>query len=408
MSNSRKKIARGVLFVAAALTLGLFQPTACGLTAPNPAAPPAPPAEIPSALTFPESVNIGFGEPSKEAASLNLVQPLVPIGGEFFDAIQFGFDVNARANDAVQVFLDELNRLEIPVNPVTRTFEVTDRTPDAFFGDDIKIDFSDFNFPGKTEACTGCTCPTGCDSACPTEALEEDLKPVCYRIWSNPSFDSDDAYVPLIAGFMTRLAIEDNPDTPEDETNAGNGAFSIRLEDASSIINTGAVYEHRNTARPFDKTTDLFNVPLGKATEATTTRATVNLISSAQKGLPGATNESQVIKTLRFTGSQEVPIGATDPDHAIQYIAQFREDADFWSGTLQNNLQSVPLDLTAEPPDTENFTDQCAQLSTAIGVEQLTCEDLSISVGEIPFIDVKSSTDPSLNLPVDFPTLPTF
>lgn len=408
MSDLFKKIVGGIAFAATALTLALFQPASCGLTTPSPAAPPAPPAELPSALTFPQSVNIEFGEPSEETASLNLVRPLVPIGGEFFDAIQFGFDVNGRANDAVQLFLDELNKLEIPINPVTRTFEVTGRAPDTFFGDAIKIDFAEFNFPGKTEACTGCTCPTGCDTACPTEAPEEDLKPVCYRIWSNPSFDSDDAYIPLAAGFMTRLAVKDDPATPEDETNAGNGAFSIRLEDESSIINTGAVYVHRNAARPFDKTTDLFNVPTGKATETTTTRATVNLISTAQKGLQGATNASQVLKTLRFTGSQEVPVGATDPDHAIQYIAQFREDADFWSGTLQNNLQSEPLDLTAEPPDMENFTDECAQLSTAIGVEELTCEDLGISVGEVPFIDVKTSTDPTLNLPADFPAIPTF
>lgn len=399
-----RKLALG-LTVKAALLLSLSQPGGCGLTSPSPAAPPAPPAEIPAALTFPGSVNIGFGTPSEEA-SLDLVRPLVPIGGEFFDAIQFGFDVNDVASNSVQITLDSLSRLEIPLNPITFTFELG--PTEGFFGDGIKIDFSDFNFPGKTEACTGCTCPTGCDTACPTEAPEEALRPVCYRIWRNDAFDDENAFKPLMAGYMTRLPIKDDPDTPEDETNAGNGAFRQRFDDDLEVDNAGAVYNHRITSRPFDKTTDIFGNAVVKTTDTDPGNAVVNLVSVSQKALDGAVNETQVLKTLRHAASLETTVGTVDTEHSLQYIAQFREDADFWSGTLQNNLESVPLNIFRDPPDTPNFTDECAQLSTAVGVEDGVCEDLGINVTDVPFLELVPSTDPSVNLPADFPAIPTF
>jgi len=389
------------LVLKAAFLLSVAQPGGCGLTAPNPAAPPAPPAEIPAALTFPESVNIGFGTPSEEA-TLNIVQPLVPIGGEFFEAIQFGFDVNDRANTAVQVTLDALSDISVPVNPVTSTFVA------PAFGGTIKIDFADFNFPGKTEACTGCTCPTGCSGVCPTEAPEEDLRPVCYRIWRNDPFDADESFKPFMAGYMTRLPVRDDPATSAVETNAGNGAFRQQLLNGTEIQNGGADYKHFDTARPFDKLTDLFGTSVLPATDTFTGSALVNLVSTAQQGLDGSTSENQVVKTLRHAVSQEFPIGTINTSETLQYIARFREDADFWSGTLQNNLTSVPTTVLVEPPDTENFANECAQLSTAVGVEDGVCEDLGIDVTEVPFLDLVPSNDPSLNLPADFPAVPTF
>jgi hypothetical protein len=404
--DALQKAFRG-LWVAGCLLLSLAPPLSCGLTAPSPAAPPAPPAEIPAALTFPGSVNVGFGTPSEEA-SLKLAATPVPIGGEFFEAIQFGFDVNDKANGQLEAILSGLSGLEIPLNPVTRTFEKEFDGDGGFLGDAIKIDFGDFAFPGKPEACTGCTCPTGCDTACPTEAAEEDLRPVCYRIWRDAAFDGESEFIPLIGGFMTRLPVRDDPATPEDETNSGNGSFSILAEDPLLKVTSGSVYRHRDIARPFDKRTEFFQVVIDKPSETSEGAATINLVTTAQIGLEGAASSDQVIKSLKHAVAVESPLGVPD-DRNLQYLAQFREDDDFWSGTLQNNLEFIPFAALSTPPETtDNFTGECVDLFTAVGVDEGTCEDLGIDVTDVPFLEIPLSSDPSVNFPADFPSLPTF
>lgn len=404
--DALQKALRG-LWAAGCLLLSLAPPLSCGLTTPSPAAPPAPPAELPSALTFPPTVDVGFGTPSDEA-SLKLAASPIPIGGAFFEAIQFGFDVNSKANNQLEATLSALNGLEIPLNPVTRTFEKTFSGDGGILGDAIKIDFSDFAIPGKPEACTGCTCPTGCDTACPTEAAEEDLHPVCYRIWRDVTGDGQSKFIPLIGGFMTRLPVRDDPDTPEDESNSGNGSFSILAEDPLLKVTSGSVYRHRDSARPFDKRTEFFQIVVDKPSGSSEGGATINLVTTAQIGLDGATSAVQVLKSLKHAVALESPLEVPD-ERNLQYLAQFREDADFWSGTLQNNLPFVPFNALSTPPeDTDNFTDQCVDLFTAVGVDGGTCEDLGIDVGDVPLLEIPLSSDPSFNFPVDFPQFPTF
>lgn len=399
-------------FALLGLILGCYV-MACVAT--NPAAPPAPLAEVPSALSLPENVAVDVGEVGSGVGGLTLGMKffkalkgqVVDVGGEFFDAITFGFTTNELANNAVNIILNELGQLEIPINPVTRTFSAAN----AFIGAPVKIDFADFDFPGKPEACTGCTCPTGCDAPCPTEAPPEDLKPVCYRIWYDPFLNGE--FQPIMAGYITQLRIRDNPDTPENEENPGSGSFRIRLGTGASpgveplvVTNVGSNYDHRNFERPLDKLTEYF-LRIDEASRVPPPDATVSFVRVEQKALDEIPDPNRLQKTIQESINQPV---SSDPSiiSTFQYLARYRTDFDFWSGTWQDFLVFDAGTAFSVPPDLENFTAECAQLSTAIGVDENTCQDLGIDVSSVPFLDLVLPGDTRVNLPADFPPVPTF
>jgi len=386
---------------------------AMGCAAINGAGPPAPLVEIPSAVSFPKSVDVGVGEVAPAGAggaiSFQLLQQIkpqvLPIGGEFYDAIVFGFTSNDLINAAVGGILGQLSLLDLPVNPVTRNFQADG----VIAGTNIKIDFSDYDFDGDgaNEGCTGCTCPTGCDSVCPTQALFADLKPVCYRIWNDPAGAGN--YVRIMAGLMNVLPTKDDPATPEDETNPGVGTFRVSLEFQTAatppqITSYGSNYNHFNPARPLDLITQYFLSFL--STTGANPTATVSFMQVQQTALDDVPNPNRLLKTIQESVNQLIR-DQPDANSTFQYLARFRTDFDFWSGTFQNFLQ-FPGAAFAVPPQTPNFTDVCAQLTTAVGVNPGVCQDIGIDVTNVPFLDLLLPTDPQVNLPADFPATPTF
>ncbi|HCU24727.1 MAG TPA: hypothetical protein DF383_06900 [Deltaproteobacteria bacterium] len=379
----------------------------------GPAAPPAPLSEIPLALSFPSSLTVDVSKLNEAApAELNAAKfQVLPIGGEFLQAITFGFDIAQGTDGAISAILGDLSNLEIPLNPVTRTFEGATPEGGLFNGQNVKIDFADFDFEGTggTPGCTGCTCPTGCDAFCPSEAPEDQLKPVCFRIWA----DTDGAgnFVRLMAGVFDRLPIQDDLATADNEENPGAGTFTgtVDLSQFGGALvgvafNFGAIYDHRNSLQPLNKTSEYFlgfNIETESGAIATTSHAEVD-----QAALAGVEHPDQLLKTVQQSVLQEFA-AMPEISSTLQYNARFRQDADFWSGTLLNDLLEPSLAFIVPPP-IANFTAACAQLSTAIGVDPGACRDLGIDVTNLPFLDLVSPTDARVNLPADFPATPTF
>jgi len=389
---------------------------------PSPATAPAPLAEIPSAIQFPDSIQVDTSEVGIDTgASTSVLQmafdfiknQVLPVGGQFFEAITLGFVINERTDLTVGGILTDLHQLQIPLNPITRTFEVSPILTGIFAGGKLKIDFADFDYldSGTTFGCTGCTCPTGCDAACPSVAPISDLRPVCFRIWVDRTGTGQ--FTRLMAGFFEQLPFEDDPATPENEKNPGVGSYRVRFESSlaeggpvTQIVNSGADFNHRDFSRPLDKSTEYyvaFILPfVGPA------NATMSHVKIEQQALDEAeaATEDRLVKTIRESVNQE---NFSDPnfDSTFQYIARYRTDANFWSGTLLNDLLFPDLAF-AEPPVTPNFTAECAELRTGIGVDEGACLDRGIDVSTVPFLDLVGSKDPRMNLPEDFPDNPTF
>ena len=162
----------------------------------NPAAPPVPPAEIPSFLTFPESVAINVDE-IQPAEGTSALQAQVSEGGPLSDDIITGFEET----------------------------ELTGSSPEGTIPPQFKIDFADFDLDGDgvNEGCTGCTCPAGCDVECPEEADPSDLQPICVRVWA--AREGEGNFFPALAGRLDLFPIRDDPTTVADESNPGRGAL---------------------------------------------------------------------------------------------------------------------------------------------------------------------------------------
>ncbi len=387
-------------------------------TALNPATAPAPLAELPASLSFPDDVAIDVSETNVVGGGATLkfladdggFKPQVlPVGGEYFDGIVFGFTVNNFVNTQVELFLTSLSTLSIPFNPITVFFDSQNILPDQR----LKIDLSPFDYDGDgvDEACTGCSCPTGCDSVCPSEAPFEDLRPVCYRIWRDAALNGE--FVPFMAGIFEQLNIPDDPETPEDEGNPGVGTFRLSIslfivpgDPPVGVTNLGVDYNHRNPARPLDLITEYYTL---FQSIFFTPDSNVAYVRTEQNALDDTDpSEDRLLKTIRYSNNQVNSDGTpVEPPSTLQYVARYRTDFNFWSGTLQN-FTLFPQNALVPPPPIENFFAVCAELSTAVEVAQSTCLDIDIDVTNVPFLELLLPDDARVNLPADFPPTPTF
>ncbi|MDO8519237.1 MAG: hypothetical protein Q7T11_03630 [Deltaproteobacteria bacterium] len=344
------------------------------------AGPPAPPAEvpIPSVIKFPETIEIDAVSPSGSLSALMGMREVAD-GGEFSAVIQEGEDLTAAINafnDAVLVVWDGL---EIPVE-YTRTTYRTSR---------IKIDFADFDMDsdGDDEGCTGCTCPTGCDSECPETAALADLEPVCYRLW-NLNLETDD-FEPLLAGRMDFL--------PPEDGNPGTGEYRALLltetSDGTPDLRSVAVeYDHVNDDDDDFKDNDvamvrylleddLETITQEERIHAQTTQETVAAFSDIQK--------TTILDYLTFNES------GTLTDY-IDYAARFFATGDFWRGTID-----VPGYA---------FTNQCVDLTTgnaAADENSAVCQALDVSDINLDSdsITIDDAAFPTVE---EFPNDPTF
>lgn len=341
----------------------------CGATGPgttvsggNPAAPPGPPAEIPSALRFPSDLGIDVdtiasGSPEADTSAL---AALVGSGGQFSEEISFAADLVPILTQQVNGFLQPLPELLIPASTSTTTFEATftpppgPETQPAEGEIDIKIDFADFGGNG----CSG-----------HTAAL-----PVCFRIWFNGER--------RMAGLFTKFPTPDNP-------GAGSYRTSAQGDDPEAdVVNIAVTYDHSD---PFDKFTEIFEK--GSSSSGTETASPGFHIQVSQEGA-----DATARKTLLMSGdglSPEFSSDVTGVPANIQYVGRWREDNDFWSGSVAT--QNV---------DIQNFSDVCALISTGNSSNQLNCLDLGIDVADIPFLDFLTLDD--IGFPADFQVSPTF
>lgn len=354
----------------------------------SPGAPPRPPAEIPSLVAFPQSVEIDVATISSGAAPavLSTLKTAVGAGGEFSSAITTGADLIRTVYKVfVEIGLRPLTRVQAPVDPTVTRFEAT-VTEGATPGD-FKIDFGDFDLDGDgvSEGCTGCTCPTGCAGvSCPTSAPLESLKPVCYRVWFRG--EGEPSFTRLMAGVFERLAVEDDAATPEDETNPGAGRFrrfGFDFGDVSSDF--ASFYDFLDPDHPLDRSSEVFLKTVTEDPGGAIT--TFNHLDAVQTGEDPAQPDA-LQKTVRVTtGAADSP-----PNAVFKYRGGFREDEDFFSGVIQNPAELLEF---------------CARISTGGAAEDPgVCDALGISVVPLPFLDFASEAD--VAVPAGFPETPTF
>ncbi|MCC7344529.1 MAG: hypothetical protein IT573_06285 [Deltaproteobacteria bacterium] len=369
--------------------------------------PPAPVGEIPAVVSFPESVGIDVsqaigGGAGAGAALKGLSTPKIQTLDDFSDIISLGPITFNAFNFLLDGFLGPLADLQVPVSPTVKTFE----GPMTFAPEvvvTVKIDFSDFDLDGDgaTEGCTGCTCPLGCApqaAECPSQAPVGDLRPVCYRIWLRDVGRTE--FVRFSAGRIDRYATRDDPATPVDEKNAGNGSFRLGVTTGEATapenLAFGVIYEHRDDADPAFKSTEFFVQDQGFHPE--TGEPTQDLVhadvqqESPRPGLGKETLKKSVKLDMRSEPDPEEGPGI------VQYIGGFLDDFDFWSGTF--NLQETDGSPRLSG---ENV---CARISTGLEAPRQNCLDLGIDVGGEEFLRPAQPSD--VAFPADFPATPTF
>lgn len=325
-------------------------------SSPNPAAPPGPPAEIPTTLRFPDpTIDVSRIASSAPALSLGA---LVGAGGEFSRAIAFGADGVGFLNAFLDVFLSVLRSDEIPVGVDVTVFETVATVGGASFA--VQYDFSDFDLDGDgaTEGCPGHTASL----------------PICFRIW----IQRESVASPLrIAGVFTAF--------PTDET-PGAGRFQLETLSTEGENPAAILYDHRD---PSNLSTEFFfrrfvddSPELGVLAD---THAVVT-----QEGPPGSET-----KTIRSADTFDF-----GSEGFIRYVGRFREGLDFWSGSLSASDRGAPG--FPEPEFPEDFTAVCAVIPT--GEEsptRLNCLDLGIDVEGVGFVDFAGDSD--VAFPADVP-----
>jgi hypothetical protein len=362
----------------------------CSTSNPSPAGPPAPPAEIPSNLTLPQSIAIDVNKISAEGAAGLLLAQVAP-GGEFSDVITEGPAINDFAFGLIDgVFLRLASLIQAPVSPDITQFEttVTDGDETVTF----KVDFADIDLDndGVKEGCTGSTCPVaGAVGECPKQAEVPDLRPVCFRMWFKQK-DSD--FTKFMAGAIDRLLIPDDPATPENEFNRGAARMRANFIDPAfpdDFLLMAADYDHSQAP---NESTEVFLSSPPLFGQPGDVKVHIDLLQEAFA--------DTLRKTIRATNFNDLE---GDQDPTIRYVGRFREDADFWSGSFEQTHIEGEADVSVE--------DICAFIPTGEEASppenpRANCLDLGIDVNGIGFLAPLTPED--VSLPADFPSLPTF
>jgi len=370
---------------------------------------PAPPVEIPPILSFPATVGIdvsaisGASAPAASSALRSSVRLQVGAGGEFSNLIALGGTTFSVFNQFLDDLLLPLQSVEIPTSPPRTTFEGVINIP-GILPQRVKVDLADFDLDGdgQPEGCTGCSCPLGCsESSCPLEAPVSALKRVCYRVWIQDP--SSGLFERFMAGFFDVMPTRDNPETQVNEENPGKGRFRLGIEnepveEGNQDLFFGVIYNHQDFSKPLDKITEMFVQDhrfdsAENRVEANDVHALVNQQDALGKGDPRALEKTVKLDMRSFPQTDENP-------GTVRYIGRFRDDFDFWSGTV------LVKGLENGQPKTVSFENVCARISTGNAASSSNCEDLGIDVTGEQFINPVIPDD--VILPADFPLVPIF
>lgn len=347
----------------------------------SPATVPAPLAEIPAVLTVPQDLSI----------EINELQGTGSVSGQAFGSflklqtidskdIQTAIDIAAGNIEENNIFLNNslavVSQREIPVEVSVFNFSYGITVEDQSF--EVKFDFGIFDLDGDgvPEACSGCTCPVGCAPAlsdCPSEAPENQLLPICFRIWVNNQR--------FMAGLFDRVPTLDNPQS---------GQFRILFfefgDGAGSLM--AITYDHQD---PLDLLTDvsLFSKDPSVGADFFGRRRTV----TTQQGVA-----AQSKKTPRLTSEFFDSENST-----LDFQAQFFSHLDFIA------LESIPTGVFEEVLGLVDITPPiCAQISSADPVAQVLCDDLDLALMPGDFPTPPELSEVALPPPDQFPETPTF
>jgi hypothetical protein len=346
---------------------------------PNPAAPPGPPAEIPASLTIPRDLSLDTSElqTSSGASALTLK-------AETFDSS----DVRASIGESVGLidesnfFLDRslapISNQDIPVDTTVTTFSyaATDGS-----GIQVKIDFGRFDLDddGALEACTGCTCPVGCApdlAACPSEAPDEELKPICARVWI--------ADTRFLAALFNRVPTKSNPQS-------GSLRFIVPAAGDLGGSNFAIAYDH---ADPLDRTTAtnafFADVDTGSSDFFERRADFVSIVG------PEATSKKTADLSAQILDEQASTLLFQSQYFTHLNFIQLETRADGMFGT--EGAGGI-ADIT--PPI-------CAQISSGNPVSDILCTDIGLSVTAGEFVDLPDLPDVQFPDTTQFPETPTF
>ncbi len=359
MNNSRLR--RLAAFLGRALLI-IPLVSACS----SPGAPPAPPSEVPPAfLTIPNPV-IPVPEISSGGGS---TAALVGKKGEFSDEISVAPDIIQEIGEIFGNVIGPLQQFQIPVDPSIKHFQgvISAASQNVSQSLTIKMDFADYPFDGKDPGCSGNTATL----------------PVCLRLWVNGER--------FIAAVFTEFPTQDKP---------GAGRLRARKAEVLGGGEAGFLaafnYDHHD---PLNRTTEFFaGVPGGE----NGTNDPNNIVALRRALVTEVGVEGQAEKTVTF--SDVFHNSALPNDLHLQYLGDYLQNEDFWSGSLQED--QIVQDLLGLTP----VTDQCARISQGDGVDRGTCVDLGIDVQvkQLTFADFPTISDMELPPLSAFPATPTF
>jgi hypothetical protein len=339
------------------------------LSSGRPAGPPAPPAELPSALRIPESLAIDVKTISSSGGSSALVVEGDNISEFIIDAATNALFIPKY----VDTLLKPLHQLIIPVSPSVTSLQDVLLIGESFV--EVKIDFSDFDEDGDgiREGCSG-----------HTAAL-----PICFRIWLDGKRH--------IEGVFDSFPTEDN---------AGSGRFRAipefgEFRKLGPFLLAGSYDRHDPST---SKSADIF---LGFTMDPLDSPPTVpGSVSDLQETVHGALlqlgPDDSAVKQLNFSVDEK----PSDADSATQRkeLGRWREGNDLFSGSDKGPF------AVGEPE--QDFSAACAVITSGIVVNRQECLDAGIDVGvvggdpdAVDFVDFLTLSDV---IPSNFPESPTF
>ncbi len=397
---------------------------------PNPAAPPGPPAELPSALRFPEEISINVGKLGSESSSaaltvkaqektdfaLDILAAFITsnISGTFVDLMLASFNelfdaLAIPVSPSVKTVIKELrfsseqfvptsgNPIEIilPLLVQIAESEANGRfDPEGDVIGTIKIDFSDFDADGDgvKDGCTGCTCPAGCDiGSCPKFISPDKARPICYQIWVDN--EGNEIFKRLLAGRFDQLPTPATDSAPE-IPGAGTYIQRYSFPTAPQVPPFGirVFYDQKDLANRFND----FRIRADDPLPSDFISSLLDNVRMTQ--LQEGADEFTSKKTVKF--AQECRPGREEDCAFAQpvgrQVSRYRDSGVFWSASGENPFGD----------STSSFTNACVNLDTAQAVDRQNCIDAGIDVEGEAFVDFVEDFD--VQYPAGFPALPPF
>jgi hypothetical protein len=355
------------------LMLTLAGHLGCGTSSPSPAAPPAPPTEVPvpAFLTLPTSVTIGAAElaPGTSGSALKTQE----FSSDFKDEIENVVGVVEEQNVILDAALLAFKDQQIPVAPDVTTYTLN--IPSGPLAGTMKLDFRPFTFNG-VQSCSGCTCPTDCApniSVCPKLAPESDLKPLCVRIWHNDRR--------FAAGVLDRVP------TPE---NQESGRMIVTMVSPLDLDGSFFLFDY-DRHDPENKSIDIASfrtdVDIPKPHEFF-----ARVRTNAQEQGPAASAKKTFQLSDEFFGFS--------PDSLFQGQAQFFIGQDPLLLEIIASGFFAGLDDVTPPV--------CASTSSATSLPADICNDLGLSLTTGNFPTLPELSDVQLPPLSEFPETPSF